>query len=91
MYRLAGVSFFFALLSISYGAEQVVLSENAKLSNESLLWGPYKSNLYFGLRPRIPRSLSAGLLWAKVDDFQTVQSSTFVSCIPGLIVLIVVW
>jgi len=46
-----------------------------KASNESLLWGPYSPNLYFGIRPRIPKSVRASLLWARVDDFATVQQS----------------
>ena len=57
------------------GDDQVVLSENAELSNETLLWGPYRPNLYFGVRPRIPKSLTTGLLWAKVDSFTEVQNS----------------
>ena len=57
-------------------SSQEVLVGNAKLSNESLLWGPYRPNLYFGVRPRIPKSLMTGLLWAKVDTFQGVQNST---------------
>ena len=61
-------------------ATQEVLSHNAKVSNESLLWGPYRPNLYFGVRPRIPKSLMTGLLWAKVDSFQGVQNSMFLSC-----------
>lgn len=44
-------------------------------SNRSLLWGPYRPNLYFGVRPRVPNSLLAGLMWAKVDHFATVQNS----------------
>jgi mannosyl-oligosaccharide glucosidase len=55
-------------------ADQQVLSETGKLSNDSLLWGPYRPNLYFGVRPRIPKSLLAGLLWAKVDTFQSAQT-----------------
>lgn len=51
------------------------LTENAKLSNDSLVWGPYRPNLYFGVRPRIPKSLTTGLLWAKVDNFESVQHS----------------
>lgn len=71
--------FLFGILFSSYVAaeDQKVLRENAKLSNESLLWGPYRPNLYFGVKPRIPKSLSTGLLWAKVDDFQSVQQSTY--------------
>lgn len=40
-----------------------------KLSNDSLLWGPYRSALYFGVRPRIPRSLLSGLMWFNVDGY----------------------
>ncbi len=50
----------------------------AKASNDSLLWGPYRSNLYFGVRPRLPKSLMTGLLWARVDSFDSVQHSTSV-------------
>lgn len=65
-----------SLLSLTLGeVAQEVLTENAKRSNESLLWGPYRPNLYFGVRPRIPKSLLTGLLWAKVDSFQGVQNS----------------
>ena len=56
-------------------SDQKVLAENAKLSNESLLWGPYRPNLYFGVRPRIPKSFSASQLWSHVGDFQAVQNS----------------
>lgn len=73
-------SAFGILLSLVYivlgeDAAQHVLSENAKVSNDSLLWGPYRPNLYFGVRPRIPKSLMTGLIWAKVDSFQGVQNS----------------
>jgi mannosyl-oligosaccharide glucosidase len=53
----------------------ILIKEAARANNESLLWGPYKSNLYFGVRPRIANSLTAGLMWAKVDDFATAQQS----------------
>src|ERR1700712_1186084 len=55
----------------------ILLGEIGRASNESLLWGPYKPNLYFGVRPKIAKSLSAGLMWAKVDNFQDVQHSMF--------------
>jgi hypothetical protein len=53
----------------------ILINEVARASNQSLLWGPYRPNLYFGVRPRIPKSLLTGLLWAKVDNFGTVQNS----------------
>lgn len=77
----------FLLLSCLYislsSAQQEVLSENSKRSNESLLWGPYRPNLYFGVRPRIPKSLTTGLLWARTDSFETVQHSKWHSAPLG--------
>ncbi|KAK5162459.1 hypothetical protein LTR04_003695 [Oleoguttula sp. CCFEE 6159] len=49
-------------------------------ANDSLLWGPYRPNLYFGVRPRIPKSLTTGILWAKVEDFQSVQQNFRHTC-----------
>lgn len=54
----------------------VLINEVGKANNQSLLWGPYKPNLYFGVRPRIPKSLTAGLMWAKLDNYATAQAST---------------
>ncbi|KKK17152.1 mannosyl-oligosaccharide glucosidase [Aspergillus ochraceoroseus] len=58
----------------------VLASEAARANNQSLLWGPYKPNLYFGVGPRIPNSLSAGLMWAKVDNFATAQQNFRHTC-----------
>jgi len=51
------------------------VAEIEKATNDSLLWGPYRPNLYFGVRPRIPKSLMGGLLWSKVEDYSSVQNS----------------
>ena len=53
----------------------ILIREAGRANNDSLLWGPYKSNLYFGVRPRIPKSLAAGLIWGKVDDYAGAQQS----------------
>ncbi|OQV04143.1 hypothetical protein CLAIMM_09071 [Cladophialophora immunda] len=45
----------------------------AHASNDTLLWGPYRPNLYFGVRPRVPNSLLTGLLWANTDNYGTAQ------------------
>ncbi|KAF8803526.1 glycoside hydrolase [Phlegmacium glaucopus] len=47
-----------------------VLSQS---TNDSLLWGAYRPNLYFGLRPRIPQSLLTGLMWFGTQDYQSIQ------------------
>ena len=44
----------------------------SKLSNDSLLWGPYRSALYFGIRPRLPNSLISGLMWYSADGYDGV-------------------
>ncbi|KAF5386975.1 hypothetical protein D9615_001779 [Tricholomella constricta] len=41
-------------------------------TNDTLLWGPYRPNLYFGLRPRIPQSLMTGLMWFGTHDYQSI-------------------
>jgi mannosyl-oligosaccharide glucosidase len=70
---------FFCLFGASYVSASddvsTLIKEVSKASNESLLWGPYKSNLYFGVHPRIPKSLVAGLMWTRADSFSTVQES----------------
>ncbi|KAI1765931.1 glycoside hydrolase family 63 protein [Hypoxylon sp. FL1150] len=60
--------------------EGVLNAEIGRLNNQSLLWGPYRPNLYFGIRPRIPRSLATSLLWAKVDNYVQVQESFRYTC-----------
>ena len=53
--------------------------ESLKADNDTLLWGPYRPNLYFGVRPRIPKSLLTGLMWTNVDDFAGAQNSEILS------------
>lgn len=50
-----------------------LLNAVSAASNASLLWGPYRPNLYFGVRPRLPKSLLTGLLWSNVDDYRAFQ------------------
>lgn len=53
--------------------EAILTNEIARQNNQSLLWGPYRPNLYFGVRPRIPKSLMTGLMWGKVDTYADFQ------------------
>ena len=47
-----------------------VSSENSLEASvdPSLLWGPYRSNVFFGIRPRIPESLLIGLMWVHTEN-----------------------
>ncbi|ODH45374.1 hypothetical protein ACO22_00098 [Paracoccidioides brasiliensis] len=58
----------------------ILAKEVGRASNESLLWGPYRPNLYFGVRPRIPQSVLMGLMWAKLDDFDAAQQNFRHTC-----------
>lgn len=43
-------------------------------SNQSLLWGVYRPNLYFGTRPRLPDSVMTGLMWFGMQDYHGADS-----------------
>lgn len=66
------------LLAASTTAQET--SVFSKSSNDSLLWGPYRPNVYFGVRPRLPKSLTTGLLWGRVEDFASVQHNIRYTC-----------
>ena len=55
----------------------------SKATNDSLLWGPYRPNLYFGIRPRQSSSLITGLMWGQVEDFNKIQHSIRYTCEQG--------
>lgn len=46
----------------------------------SLLWGPYRPNVYFGIRPQIPESLLMGLMWAKTENDEFASQDLRHSC-----------
>ena len=72
------------LLSVSSSVTaQEETSVFSKATNESLLWGPYRPNLYFGVRPRLPSSLITGLMWGRVEDFAQIQNNIRYTCEQG--------
>ncbi|PVF95183.1 glycoside hydrolase [Serendipita vermifera] len=48
-------------------------STNSEDADKSLLWGTYRPNLYFGLKPRLPQSLMSGLMWFGTQDYNQFQ------------------
>jgi mannosyl-oligosaccharide glucosidase len=58
------------------GFVPLVTAQNASKGNEdqSLLWGTYRPNLYFGLRPRLPQSLMSGLMWWGTQEYASLGS-----------------
>lgn len=63
------------LLAVQLRFVSAQVADIEKATNASLLWGPYRPNLYFGVRPRIPKSLMGGLMWTRVEDYSSVQNS----------------
>lgn len=63
----------FLILTVSADVPPSLLNAISAASNASLLWGPYRPNLYFGVRPRLPKSLLTGLLWSNMDDYRAFQ------------------
>lgn len=61
------------LATTTDNGESVLHSEASRANNQSLFWGPYKPNLYFGVRPRLPQGLWTGLMWGKVNDFESIR------------------
>ncbi|CCU79720.1 mannosyl-oligosaccharide glucosidase [Blumeria hordei DH14] len=59
---------------------KLLSSSSAQQKNDSLLWGPYRPNLYFGIKPRIPQSFLGGLMWTRVDDFTSLQQNFRHTC-----------
>lgn len=55
--------------------ESVLNAEIGRLNNQSLYWGPYRPNLYFGVRQRSQQSLLTGLMWSNMDDLMAPQQS----------------
>lgn len=56
--------------AIDINSASNIILEYTQQSNASLLWGPYRSNLYFGVRPKgIPNSFMSGLIWYNIDDY----------------------
>lgn len=62
---------FLLLLALATAAASTPVDE----ADQSLLWGPYRPNLYFGIRPRLPQSLMTGLIWFSTANYQSVQST----------------
>ncbi|ROW07331.1 hypothetical protein VMCG_03705 [Cytospora schulzeri] len=55
-------------ISLSAWAIRPVVAVSRDDSVDWQTWGPYRPNLYFGVRPQIPETLLMGLMWASGDD-----------------------
>ena len=50
--------------------------ESRAPDDAALKWGPYRPNLYFGVRPQIPDTLLMGMMWGQGQDKASLIDST---------------
>ncbi|KAG5970953.1 hypothetical protein E4U55_001392 [Claviceps digitariae] len=81
--RLVAAAVLAATGATATGDASVLMSETGRLNNQSLLWGPYKPNLYFGVRPRVPKSLWTGLMWGRIETYSDVKDGLRYTCEQG--------
>ncbi|KAF2201713.1 glycoside hydrolase [Delitschia confertaspora ATCC 74209] len=55
------------LLLVLFGLVIATLSQS-DATEVSQRWGPYRPNLYFGVRPQVPDTLLMGLMWADGEN-----------------------
>ncbi|KAF9106691.1 Processing alpha glucosidase I [Mortierella sp. AM989] len=60
-------------MQFSANPEDISLAASAA-QNQSLFWGPYRPNLYFGTRPRLPDTVMTGLMWYGTQDYSGVDN-----------------
>ncbi|RPA77388.1 mannosyl-oligosaccharide glucosidase [Ascobolus immersus RN42] len=63
--------------------QAILFNENARATNQSLLWGAYRPGLYVGVKPRLPKSLNIGALWSRVDDYKYPSQNFRYTCEQG--------
>ena len=51
----------------------LVEAPNNDVVSSALTWGPYRPNLYFGMRPRVTEDLLLGLMWGTKNHDGIIQ------------------
>ena len=74
-----GAATFLPLLFINISFLSTAIAEAQhdlnRASNDTLLWGPYRPNVYFGVRAKVPKGLVAGIMWGSPQDLSGVAAS----------------
>ena len=63
------------LFSSSLISATALEHELGSSNDAALRWGPYRPNLYFGVRPQIPDTLLMGMMWGQGQDKATLIES----------------
>lgn len=66
-----------ALYFLCWVAGLVCADDFELVSNETALrWGPYRPNLYVGVRPIVPKTLLMGVMWSRGDSRDSILRGT---------------
>lgn len=60
--------FQFDMDTVPFDGAESAQARYDQIAHDSLLWGPYRSGNYLGIRPRLPHSLMSGLIWYNLDS-----------------------
>lgn len=74
---IASFGIWYQLISLSLAKIDVDLQVQARSQtylNSSLMWGTYRPNLYFGIRPRSKHPLLHGIMWSSAANHRDWQS-----------------
>ncbi|KAI0202363.1 glycoside hydrolase family 63 protein [Astrocystis sublimbata] len=69
-----------ALFNIQFIIVWLTHSIAARESPQFWTWGPYRPNLYFGLRPQVPETLLVGLMWANGESIDEISKTLRDTC-----------
>jgi mannosyl-oligosaccharide glucosidase len=54
---------------------QVRSIQNDQIQNQTLFWGTYRPNLFFGTRTRSKNTLMTGLMWQSLNSLELSDSN----------------
>lgn len=60
---------------VLFNAPQTISIGVSTSNDAAFLWGPYRPNVYLGIRARLPTSILMGLMWSTDDETQEFAKS----------------
>ncbi|RYP63256.1 hypothetical protein DL769_007019 [Monosporascus sp. CRB-8-3] len=72
---------FLSLLILDLWQLVQALEYEPRENNDTIFrWGPYRPNLYFGVRPQVPDTLLMGMMWGQGQDRSTLVKTLHDTC-----------
>lgn len=83
---LFGAIYILALMECTSASEIFGTANNEKINttNETLYWGSYRPNLYFGMKTRDLHPFQTGIMWSTVKQIPKEKSSDVMEIMNAL-------